>query len=138
MIAPLPADFETYGRSPEMADATIYKSECGGFLCRATRQWGNFEVFTADGSTHWRDDDRFKTFADERAALKALPYCTGGFSAQKTGQKKGSFTITILNCDAAKAIIPWTGNTVTEQRDVIFRRRVPKQNWPKFLRSASA
>lgn len=113
----------------------LYKSECGGYLCRAPRRWGSFEAWTIDGSIHWRDDDRIKCFADEKTAPHPLEYCTGGFSARTTGQKKGSFTVTLLHCDTSKIIVPWTGNTVIESRDVVFRRRVPHQNWPRFLRA---
>jgi hypothetical protein len=113
----------------------IYKSECGRYLCRATRSWGNFEVWTTDGSIHWRDDDRIKTWADQALDWHPFEYCTGGFSARMTGQKKGSFTVTLLHCDTRKVIIPWTGNTVIEKEDVVFRRQVPRQNRPKFLRS---
>jgi hypothetical protein len=115
----------------------LFRSECGGFFCRAsaTRGWGSFEVWSADGKTHWRCDDRIKCWADNELAWHPFEFCTGGFSAEKMGQKAGSFTVTLLHCDTGKVIIPWTGNTVIESRDVVFRRRVPPQNWPKFLRS---
>lgn len=114
----------------------LYKSECGGYLCRAPRCWGSFEAWTIDGSTHWRDDDRFKTWDDQKLDWHPFEYCSGGLSAQITGQKKGSFTVTLLHCDISKVIVPWTGNTVVDKQDIVFRRKVPRQNYPKFLRAA--
>lgn len=111
----------------------IYKSECGRYLCRAPRMWGSFEAWDIDGLTHWRDDDRVKSWDDP--PLHPFEYCSGGFQAEMTGQKKGSFTVTLLHCDTHKLIEPWTGNTVIEQQDVVFRRKIPRQNWPKFLRA---
>ncbi len=116
----------------------IYKSECGGYLCRAPRCWGSFEAWTIDGLIHWRQDDRIKTWDDNNLDWHPFEYCTGGFSAQMTGQKKGSFTVTLLHCDTSIVIVPWTGNTVVEKQDIVFRRRVPHQNWPKFLRAPAA
>lgn len=87
-----------------------------------------------DGSIHWRDDDRIKCWSDNEIEWHPFEYCTGGFSARVDGQKQGSFTVTLLRCDISKVIVPWTGNTVIEKLDVVFRRRVPPQNLPKFLR----
>lgn len=112
----------------------LYKSECGGYLCRATRCWGSFEAWTIDGSVHWRDDDRFKSWEDHELEWHMFEYCTGNFSAQKTGQKNGSFTVDLLRCDTGKILIPWTGNTVIERQEIVFRRKVAPQNYPKFLR----
>jgi len=112
----------------------VYKSECGRYLCRAPRMWGSFEVWTVDGATHWRDDNRIKSWSDHELEWHPFEYCTGGYSARTTGQKKGSFTVTLLHCDPTKVLQPWTGNTVIEKSDVVFRRKVPHQNWPKFLR----
>lgn len=87
-----------------------------------------------DGAIHWRRDDRFKSWDDHKLDWHPFEYCTGGFSAEKPGQKKGSFTVTLLRCDTQKIITPWTGNTVIEKQEIIFRRRVPRQNYPQFLR----
>jgi hypothetical protein len=116
----------------------IYKSECGRYLCRAPRTWGSFEAWTIDGSIHWHNDTRIKTWDDERLPWNPLEYCTTGFSTQMTGQKKGSFTVGLARCDTSKVIVPWTGNTIIERQDVVFRRQVPRQNWPKFLRAIAA
>lgn len=113
----------------------IYKSECSRYLCRAVGMYGSFEAWAIDGSIHWRADTRVKTWDDEGLDWHPFEYCTGGFSAQMTGQKKGSFTVTLLHCDTSKIIVPWRGNTVIESLDIVFRRRVPCQNWPKFLRT---
>lgn len=112
----------------------LYKSECGGYLCRVTRCWGNFEAWSIDGLIHWRDDDRIKAWEDHELDWYPFEYCTGGFSAEKTGQKSGSFTVSLLRCDTQKIFIPWTGNTVIERREIVFRRKVAPQNYPKFLR----
>lgn len=125
-----------YTVSKEATMAEVFKSECGGYLCRAPKTWGSFEAWTIDGSIHWSQDDRIKTWDDNKLDWHPLEYCSGGFSAQMTGQKKGSFTVTLLRCDTSKVIKPWTGNTVIEKMDVVFRRRVPRQNWPWFLRPA--
>jgi hypothetical protein len=121
------------------SDKTIYKSECGRYLCRvASRGWGCFEAWTVDGSIHWLSDDRIRTFDDEKLDWHPFEYCTGGFSARMTGQKKGAFTVTLLRCDPNNIIVPWTGNTVVEKQDIVFRRKIPRQNWPKFLRPEPA
>jgi hypothetical protein len=60
--------------------------------------------------------------------------CVGGFSAQKTGQKKGSFTLNLLHCDTTKIIEAFKGNTIIESFDIVFRRKVPPQNVPHWLK----
>jgi hypothetical protein len=114
---------------------TLYKSECGQYFCRVSpRGWGNFEAWTLDGSLHWRDDNRHFTWADEGRYRHPMAYAVGAFSAETTGQKSGSFTLTLLHCDVAKEIQPYQGNTIIESLDVVFRRKVPPQHQPKWLR----
>jgi hypothetical protein len=115
----------------------VYKSECGGYLCRSTRDGGRYEAWTRDGAIHWKDDDRIKTWEDEKKASHPLEYCVVGFSAQMTGQKKGSFTLSLAHCDITAIIKPWTGNTIIESRKIVFRRRVPAQCIPHFIRQVS-
>ena len=116
----------------------VYKSECGRYLCRPVGSWGRFEAWTADGSIHWRRDDRVKTWADAKKRRHPYQFCTGGFSAEEMGQKAGSFTVILLQCNQKKFIKPGTGNTVIERIDVVFRRKVPPQNYPRWLRGTNA
>lgn len=115
---------------------TVYLSECGEYLCRATRCWGNFEAWTRDGSIHWRDDSRIRTWADQRRFRHPMVYAVGGYSAEKTGQKKDSFTLNLLHCDTAKIVEPFTGNTIIDARDIVFRRKLPPQNVPRWIQDA--
>lgn len=109
-----------------------YLSECGRYVCRVTTSWGSFEAWTVDGLVHWQDDDRVRTWEDARKPMHPLPYGVGGYSATITGQKKGSFTLTLLRCDVNKIIEPFKGNTIIESLDVVFRRKL---RWPpKFAR----
>lgn len=101
-----------------------YLSECGGYYCRYLGSGGRFEAWTADGKIHWLKDDRIKTWDDAKAKRHPLEYCVGGYSAEKTGEKKGSFTLYLLHCNTRKVIVPFTGNTVIESLDVVFRRRL--------------
>ena len=110
-----------------------YKSECGGYLCRYLG-FGNYEAWKMDGSIHWVHDDRIKTWKDAEKRRHPLPFSVGGYSAEKTGQKKGSFTVTLLRCDTKKYIKPWTGNTVLESLHIVFRRKVQAAHIPRWLK----
>ena len=111
----------------------FFKSECGNYLCRSLGG-GTFEAWTADGSIHWRNDNRARTWADAAKPCHPLERCTGGYSAETIGQKKGSFTLQLLHCDTSKIIEAYKGNTIIEQVSVIFRRKIPPQNVPHWLR----
>ena len=113
----------------------IYKSECGQYLCRSvsTSTGGNYEAWSIDGCIHWRHDNRIRTWADEKKFNRPMAYCVGGYSCEKTGQKKGSFTLSLLHCDTTKVLKPFSGNTIIESIEVVFRRKVPVQNVPKWL-----
>lgn len=117
-----------------MKPGDMYKSECGEYVCRYLCDVARFDAWTFDGHIHWLDDDRIKTFADEKLDWPALKYAIGGYSAQMTGQKKGSFTLDLLICDPNKIIIPWKGNTVIETRNIVFRRKIPPQHAGALLR----
>ena len=104
-----------------------------GYLCRAIGGWGSFEAWTIDGSIHWRHDNRIRTFKDQEKYRKPMVYCTVAFSAEKTGQKTGSFTVTLAHCDPTKDVEAFRGNTIIEQIDIVFRRRVPPHCVPKFI-----
>jgi hypothetical protein len=112
----------------------IYRSECGGFLCRVGSAAGHFEAWTVDGSIHWRDDNRIQTWKDAAIIRHPMERCVGAYSAETAGQKKGSFTLSLLRCDTTKIVESFQGNTVIEDLDIVFRRKIPKQNWPKWLR----
>jgi hypothetical protein len=112
---------------------SYYKSECDEYLCRYLG-FGHYEAWTIDGEIHWVHDDRVKTWEDEKKRMHPLPFCVGGYSAEKTGQKKGSFTVTLLRCDVKKYIKPWTGNTVIESLDIVFRRKVQSTHTPRWLK----
>lgn len=111
----------------------FYKSECGQYLCRVVESWGHFEVWSVDGCIHWRHDNRYQRWADEKKYNRPMVYAVGGFNAEKNGQKKGSFTLTLLHCDTTKVIEPFKGNTILESLDVVFRRKIPIQNVPKWI-----
>jgi hypothetical protein len=91
------------------------------------------EVWTRGGERHWRDDNRIRTWKDAAEPRYPMEFCVGGYSAQKTGQKKGAFTLSLLHCDITKIIDPWKGNTVIENIDVVFRRKIPPQNVPHWV-----
>ena len=110
----------------------MYLSECGGYVCRATP--GSYEAWTIDGSLHWRDDDRIKTWADAKRRRHPLPYGVGGFSCELPGQKHGSFTLKLLHCDTRKYIKPYAGNTIIEALDVVFRRQIQSNHTTSWLR----
>ena len=113
----------------------VYKSECGEYLCRSVNGGGwPYEAWTIDGCLHWRNDNRINTREDVERYNRPMAYCVGGFSAEKNDQKSGSFTLQLLHCDTAKVIEPLKGNTIIEKIDVVFRRKVPPQNVPRWLR----
>jgi hypothetical protein len=114
----------------------VYKSDCGRYLCRPVNRHGGggtYEAWTIDGCIHWRDDNRIRTWADEKR-MYPMVYSVGGYSATLTGQKPGSFTLNLLHCDVSKVVIPGLGNTIIESLDIVFRRKVPPQNVPHWLK----
>lgn len=113
----------------------IYKSECGAYLCRFVRWGGHYEAWTSDGAIHWQDDSRIQTKEDRARYPYPLAYCVGSYSAARYDQPKGSFTLQLLHCDTTQRIEPFTGNTVREARAIVFRRKVPRQHWPRWLRA---
>lgn len=115
----------------------MFLSECGGYVCRS-HGGGNYEAWTVDGATHWKHDDRVKTWADAKRFRHPLPYGVGGYSAEKTGQKPGSFTLNLLKCNTRMKIKPFTGNTIIESRDVVFRRKVNRGHVASWLRKLNA
>lgn len=116
----------------------FYKSEDGNYICRFLEWAGSYEAWTKDGCIHWRKDNRINTRADAAKYRYPMVYAVGGYSCEKLGQKKGSFTLTLLHCDTTKVIEPFKGNTVIESIAVVFRRRLPPQNVPRWLRSSMA
>lgn len=115
----------------------FYKSEDGNYICRSVHGGGwPYEVWTTDGCLHWRNDNRMKTWADEQKFNHPMAYCVGGFSAELTGQKPGSFTLDLLHCDTTKVVQPLKGNTVIESLAIVFRRKVPLQNVPVWLKES--
>jgi len=116
----------------------LFLSECGKYLCRLTQGGGCFEAWTIDGCIHWEDDRRIRTWADQAKFRRPMVYAVGGYSAEMTGQKRGSFTLNLLHCDVTKEIIAGTGNTIIESLDVVFRRKIPPQNTPRWLKNQEA
>jgi hypothetical protein len=114
----------------------FYKSECGKYICRSQGA-AQFEAWTTDGCLHWRNDNRIVTWADEKAVRHPMAYSVGGYQAEMTGQKKGSFTLNLLHCNITEVIKPGTGNTVIESVDVVFRRKIPVQNVPRWMKLIS-
>lgn len=112
----------------------FYKSECGQYICRYFDDTAaDYEVWTIDGSLHWRKDNRIRTWADQDKFNHPMAYSVGGFSAEEIDQKKGSFTLTLLHCDTTKTVEPFKGNTIIDAVKIIFRRKVPIQNVPKWI-----
>jgi hypothetical protein len=111
----------------------IYLSDCGNYLCRALGG-GTFEAWTKDGSRHWRNDRRIRTWKESAEPRHPMDFAVGGFSAAMNGQKKGSFTLNLLHCDITKIVIPLQGNTIIESLNIVFRRRVPAQNVPHWIK----
>ena len=112
----------------------MYVSECGGYVCRHVPGPGNYEAWTVDGSIHWRHDNRIQTWADARKPRHPMVYAVGGWSCEKTGQKKGSFTLDLCHCDVTKLVDSFTGNTLLETRLVVFRRKVQSNHIAACLR----
>ena len=111
--------------------AYMYLSECGRYVCRRTE--GLYEAWTVDGSIHWHNDDRIKTWDDAKRRHHPLPYAVGGYSATTIGQKPGSFTLTLLHCDSRKYIKAYAGNTIINSLDVVFRRKIPSNHVAKWM-----
>src|SRR5690348_6254239 len=116
-----------------MAVGDFFKSECGEYLCRYVGHGGSYEAWTADGCIHWRHDNRIRTWADQDKYNHPMAYAVGAFSAERVGQKKGSFTLNLLHCDTTKVIEPFKGNTVLESVNIVFRRKIPFQQLPRWL-----
>jgi hypothetical protein len=112
---------------------TFYKSDCGKYICRDTGGC-NFEAWTVDGCFHWRNDNRVRTLGDLPTYVHPMVYAVGGYSGERTGQREGSFTLTLLHCDPSKTIEPYKGNTIIESLDAVFRRKVPMQHVPHWLK----
>jgi len=111
----------------------VFLSECGMYLCRYLGDGAQFEAWTRDGARHWRHDNRVRTWKESAEARHPMDFSVGGYSAEKTGQKKGSFTLSLLHCDITKFVEPFKGNTVIESLDIVFRRKVPPQNVPHWI-----
>lgn len=111
-----------------------YLSECGMYLCRSLGG-GEFEAWTRDGARHWRNDNRVRTWKESRQPRHPMDFSVAGYSAEKTGQKKNSFTLNLVNCDITQFIEPFKGNTIIESIDVVFRRKLPPQNVPHWATS---
>jgi hypothetical protein len=112
----------------------FFKSECGLYICRYIGHGGSYEAWTVDGRIHWRHDNRIQTWVDQEKYNHPMAYSVGGYSAEKLGQKRGSFTLTLLHCDTEKVVIPYRGNTVIKSLRIVFRRKIPAQHIPKWLR----
>ena len=76
----------------------MYLSECGKYICRAVAGVANYEAWKIDGAIHWPLDR--------------------GWSSEKTGQKPGSFTLTL-------------GPSRVE---VVFRRKIQANHQSAWLR----
>jgi hypothetical protein len=116
----------------------MFLSDCGEYILITKSGHGSSysDVYLRDGSRHWVHDERVKTWKDAKVPRKALPFCIGGYSCTKNGEKKGTFTVTLLDCNTEKEIVPWTGNTVIQSLDVKFRRKIPSNHyaaWKKRL-----
>lgn len=111
----------------------FFISECGGYLCRSL-SGGHFEAWTIDGCIHWRNDNRLRTSKDLHPYRHPMAYSVGGYSAEQTGQKPGSFTLNLMHCDTTQEIIPFRGNTIIESLAVVFRKKVPMQHVPRWLK----
>lgn len=115
--------------------SNFYKSEDGNYICRSVGGGGgHYEVWSIDGCIHWRHENRIRTYADAEKYNHPMVYAVGGYSCEKLGQKKGSFTLNLLHCDTAKVVEPFKGNTVIESLHVVFRRKVPMQHVPHWLK----
>jgi hypothetical protein len=115
----------------------FYLSECGQYICRKRNSGGLYEAWTRDGARHWRDDNRIKTWKQSAIPMHPMDFAVGGYSAEQTGQKKGSFTLNLLHCDVTKFVEPFRGNTIIESLDVVFRRKIPAQNIPHWLKDSA-
>ena len=117
---------------------SFFWSECGQYICRKiVGPYAFWEAWTTDGSIHWRHDNRVRTWEDARKPRHPMAYAGGSWSCQQTGQKKGSFTLGLLHCDTAKFIESGMGNTIINNLTVVFRRKIPPQNVPRWLKEAT-
>ena len=116
----------------------MYLSECGNYICRAVKGVANYEAWTIDGAFHWVHDGRVRTWEDAAKRRHPLPYCIGGWSCEKIGQKPGSFTLDLLHCDTSEYIKPFSGNVIIESVQVVFRRKIQANHQAAWLRRLSA
>lgn len=115
--------------------SSVYLSECGNYFCRSVNGGGwPYEAWTIDGCLHWRNDNRVKTWADQKKFNHPMAYCVTAYHAELSDQKPGSFTLSLTHCDTTKVIEIGKGNTIIEDLGVVFRRKVPPQNVPKWLK----
>lgn len=119
---------------PQPTLRPVFLSECGEYLCRCLGGGGLFEAWTRDGARHWRHDNRIRTWKEAAEARHPVEFAVAGYSNTKTGQKRDSFTLHLVHCDITKFVEPYKGNTVIESLDIVFRRRVPPQNVPHWIR----
>jgi hypothetical protein len=115
----------------EQVRGKLFISDCGGYYCRALGN-AHFEVWTSNGTIHWREDSR------RPLCEYPIVYCVGGYSCQKKGQKEGSFTLNLLHCDTQIKILVFKGNTIIDQKDVVFRRRIQSNHVNSVLRKIGA
>ncbi len=109
----------------------LFISDCGGYYAR---DLGNayFEAWTENGTIHWRENNR------RPICEYPMVYSIGGYSCQKLGQKKGSFTLSLLHCDPSVKIITFMGNTIIDEKDVVFRRKVQSNHVKAVLKKIGA
>lgn len=80
----------------------VFLSDCGEYLCRRIDGAGRYEAWTRDGAIHWRWDNRIRTWADARKPRRPMAFCVGRYSSQMSGQKRGTFTLSLTAIEAAK------------------------------------
>lgn len=108
-------------------ESSMFRSECGKYLCRQAGNCGGaFDAWTVDGKTHWKWDRR------EPLSDYPLELNVGSYSCERGDQKKGSFTLGLYRCNPRKKVKAFTGNTVIEHQDVVFRRRLPAILMPRW------
>ena len=109
----------------------LFISDCGGYYARDLGGC-NFEVWTSNGCIHYRDENR------RPMCEYPMVYQLGGYSCTKLGQKKGSFTLNLLHCNTSIKIITFSGNTIIDKKDVVFRRKVQSNHVKAVLRKIGA
>jgi len=112
----------------------MYLSECGQYICRRLDGCATYEAWTIDGALHWRNDARIHTWAEAAQPRHPMAYAVGGWSCATTGQKKGSFTLSLLHCDHTKFVDAYKGNTIIESLHIVFRRKIQANHIPAWLR----